>query len=531
MPTEKPLSLPKVQASKFPKPSPDRDEHREAVKAVFAKCWASYRAKAWRSDELTPVTGYSRNPFGGWGATLVDALDTLWIMGMRDEFREAVDAVSEIDFTTSALQQVNVFETCIRYLGGFLAAYDLSGDARLLRKAVEVGEMLYKAFDTPNRMPVARWFWQKALDGERQVAEEGTLLAEVGSMSMEFTRLSILTGDPKWFDATQRITELMAAQQSRTELAGMWPMVVNAKKAIFHQGSHFTLAAMADSTFEYLPKMVALLGGTLPEYQRMYEMAIETATKYLLFRPLTPDAADILIAGSVDTTVQGPRTYVNQVHEGQHLTCYAGGMYALGGALFGRAQDLEIGAKLTDGCIWTYRNSKHGVMPETFHMAACPADVASCPWDELAWKKQVVLDHSELIAGDFDKDLATAERLVTEGRLPRGFTAVTDARYILRPEAIESVFVLYRTTGRADLVDVAWRMFLAIEKMTSTRLANSAVRDVTTMGRPGPADEMESFWMGETLKYFYLMFCDESVASLDYWVFNTEAHPFRRLTK
>lgn len=534
--------LPKIQSAHFPPPNEDRAAHREAVKAVFTKCWAAYRAHAWRADELLPVTGYSRNPFGGWGATLVDALDTLWLMELHDEFRDAADAAVDIDFTESTLETINVFETCIRYLGGFLAAYDLSGDARLLRKAVEVGEMLYKAFDTPNRMPMTRWPWRNALEGKQgQEAEAGTLLAEIGSLSLEFTRLSILTGDEKWFDATERITELLAAQQRQTELEGMWPMVINAQKANFRDGSHFTLGSMADSMYEYLPKMAALLGGgTLAtHYQRMYELAADTATEYLLFRPLTPDEADILVAGSVDTSVDGDRTYVTQTHQAQHLGCYTGGMYALGGAIFKRQRDLDVAAKLTDGCLWAYRHSRHGVMPESFSMAACPSIAVDndagapyempCPWDELAWKKQVVLDHGEGIAGVFDEDLATAERLVTDDRLPRGFTVVKDARYILRPEAIESVFVLYRVTGRADLVEDAWNMFVAVDKMTSTRLANSAVRDVMTLGRPGASDEMESFWLGETLKYFYLIFCDEDVLSLDEWVFNTEAHPFRRL--
>ena len=98
------------------------------------------------------MSGRQRNPFGGWAATLVDALDTLWIMGMRDEFYEAVAAAEAIDFSVTAMASVNIFETTIRYLGGFIAAYDLSGDKRLLVKAVEVGDMVYKAFDTPNRI-------------------------------------------------------------------------------------------------------------------------------------------------------------------------------------------------------------------------------------------------------------------------------------------------------------------------------------------------------------------------------------------
>jgi len=41
-------------------------------------------------------------------------------------------------------------------------------------------------------------------------------------------------------------------------------------------------------------------------------------------------------------------------------------------------------------------------------------------------------------------------------------------------------------------------------------------------------DSMESFWLAETLKYFYLCFEDWGVVSLDEWVLNTEAHPLMR---
>lgn len=107
---------------------------------------------------MTPVSGEARDTFGGWGATLVDALDALWIMYMRAEFDEAVDAVyRNVSFATTAAGSVNVFETTIRFLGGLLSVYDLSRDPRLLSKARDVGDMLYMAFDTPNRLPVTRW--------------------------------------------------------------------------------------------------------------------------------------------------------------------------------------------------------------------------------------------------------------------------------------------------------------------------------------------------------------------------------------
>jgi mannosyl-oligosaccharide alpha-1,2-mannosidase len=42
-------------------------------------------------------------------------------------------------------------------------------------------------------------------------------------------------------------------------------------------------------------------------------------------------------------------------------------------------------------------------------------------------------------------------------------------------------------------------------------------------------DQQQSFFLAETLKYLYLLFCDDSVIPLDEYVFNTEAHPLRRV--
>lgn len=127
----------------------------------FLHAWTGYKNHAWAKDEVAPITGGSRDTFGGWAATLVDSLDTLWIMGFHDDFNEAIKTVATLNFTTSTQEELNVFETTIRYLGGFLAAYDLSGSKILLRKAVELGDMLYAAFDTPNRLPVMRWKWNE----------------------------------------------------------------------------------------------------------------------------------------------------------------------------------------------------------------------------------------------------------------------------------------------------------------------------------------------------------------------------------
>lgn len=257
LPTNKPrVRIPKIQLSPAPKEDASARRAREsrlaAVKESFIHSWNGYKQNAWLHDEVKPLTGSSHDPFGGWAATLVDALDTLWIMDLKAEFREAVSACEKIDFTTTETDKINVFETTIRYLGGFLAAYELSGKNYpvLLKKAVEVGELLMCAFDTPNRMPITRWDWKSYAEGHLQTAPEQVLVSELGSLSLEFTKLSQLTGDMKYYDAVQRVSDVFEKSQETTRLPGMWPVVVNARRPSFDDDNFFSLGGMSDSLYE-----------------------------------------------------------------------------------------------------------------------------------------------------------------------------------------------------------------------------------------------------------------------------------------
>lgn len=165
LPTGKPKAIPKIQHEFEPESATDkssREEKLERITNMFSHSWSGYRSQAWLHDELSPKSGGRRDPFCGWGATLVDTLDTLWIMNLKEEFEEAVQAVKGIDFTTATRNDIPLFETVIRYLGGLLGAYDVSGGAYrvLLDKAVELAEILMGAFDTPNRMPMTYYLWK-----------------------------------------------------------------------------------------------------------------------------------------------------------------------------------------------------------------------------------------------------------------------------------------------------------------------------------------------------------------------------------
>lgn len=165
-PKNHPSPIPKIQYD-FPEESwwarRQRLGRQKAVKEAFKHAWKGYKHHAWLRDELSPLSGGHRTSFAGWAATLVDSLDSLVILGLDDEFEEALDALDRIDFYTTDSTQINVFETNIRYLGGFMGAYDLTDGAHpiLLKKAVEVADMLYGAFDTSNRMPQTRWQWTR----------------------------------------------------------------------------------------------------------------------------------------------------------------------------------------------------------------------------------------------------------------------------------------------------------------------------------------------------------------------------------
>lgn len=164
LPTGKSKALPKVQAVFRDETTSDkiqRVQRLSTIKAAFEHAWNGYKTSAMGHDEIKPLRGGYRDPFMGWAATLVDSLDTLWIMDLKEEFAIAVDQVKKIDFTTSKRDEIPIFETVIRYLGGLLGAYDISGHKYdvLLEKAVELADIVMGAFDTPNRMPTMFYKW------------------------------------------------------------------------------------------------------------------------------------------------------------------------------------------------------------------------------------------------------------------------------------------------------------------------------------------------------------------------------------
>lgn len=104
---------------------------------------------------------------------------------------------------------------------------------------------------------------------------------------------------------------------------------------------------------------------------------------------------------------------------------------------------------------------------------------------------------------------------------------VTSPYYILRPENIESAFYLYRTTKSPRYLEMGLIFFNSIVKYCRIDEGYASLKSVISKEK---MDSMESFYLAETLKYLYLIFAPEETLDLQKNVFNTEAHPFKKLS-
>lgn len=216
------------------------------VKAEFKWAWDHYVARAWGKDEINPVSGTSQSFFiegHDLGLSLVEALDTLWIMELDEEFQAGVDWVkANLDFDIDGFAQV--FETNIRLVGGLLSAHLASGDPVLLEKAKDLADRLMKAFDaSPHGLPY-RYVNLKT----GAVRDPMTNLAEIGTYATEFGLLGRLTGEPKYYAAAKRA--MKHALDMRSD-KGLMAANIHAETGQF-TSRNASIDVYADSFYEYL---------------------------------------------------------------------------------------------------------------------------------------------------------------------------------------------------------------------------------------------------------------------------------------
>uniref|UniRef100_A0A4W6EXX6 alpha-1,2-Mannosidase n=1 Tax=Lates calcarifer TaxID=8187 RepID=A0A4W6EXX6_LATCA len=426
--------------------------------------WKGYKDHAWGHDELKPIS----KSFGEWfglGLTLIDSLDTMWIMGLKEEFEEAKNWVEkELSFNKNV--DVNLFETTIRILGGLLSSYHLTGDQLFLEKAKDLGSRLMPAFKTPSKIPFSDVNIGKGTAHPPRWTSDSTL-AEVTSIQLEFRELSRLTQDPQYQDVVNEIMKLVHKLPGKQD--GLVPMFINTNSGQFTHKGVFTLGARADSYYEYLLKQWLQGGKTEDDLLEDYLQAVEGVKKHLVKQ-----------TGPSRLTFVGELSHNRFNPKMDHLVCFLPGTLALGAHNNLPGDHMDLAVQLMETCHQMYTQMETGLSPEIAHFSLQASDGR----DVIV---KVSLRHHYL-------------RPKPMHRQPR-------------LHCLFSQWEGTTCTNIPPLVQVSGGGYTSINN----------VRDPVN---PGPRDKMESFFLGETLKYLYLLFSDDmELLSLDKYVFNTEAHP------
>jgi mannosidase alpha-like ER degradation enhancer 2 len=240
------------------------------VRSEFLHAWNGYKKYAWGHDDLKPLT----KTYHDWYAepllmTPVDALDTMSLMGLKEEARSTREyIVKNLSFDKDI--EVQNFEITIRLLGGLLSSYQLTGDKRLLNLAEDLGNRLLPVFDSPTGLPY-RYVNLKT----GKVRGNVTNPAEAGTLLIEFGTLSKLTHKPVFYDKAKRALVEIYNRRSPIGLVGTWINVETGKWT--DTDSH--ISGAIDSYYEYLLKCAILFNDR--DCRRMWDDSIAAINRYL----------------------------------------------------------------------------------------------------------------------------------------------------------------------------------------------------------------------------------------------------------
>ncbi|KAJ7851679.1 glycoside hydrolase family 47 protein [Mycena olivaceomarginata] len=450
--------------------------NRAAAEQIFLTSYNAYKKFAFGHDELLPISKTSGDDLGGWGASIVDAM---LVMGLDDLFNEAVNFSSRIDFSTiPAGGTISVFETTIRFVGGLLSSYELSGEKHpiLVTKAKQVADKMAFAWVGDNDVPFGHIDFS---DNAPQIAV--TNIAEAGTLSLEWFTLSKFTGNATYADLTAKSVEHIA--NLGTPLPGLAPQLIDPSSGQF-----------ADA---YIANLYLL------KYARL------TNTNNNIF------------IDTWKTSTVGNHVYLADLddqglirHVGSHLACFHAGNWLLGGKLLNNQTIINIALELNDGCWASFPFELYcftGIGPEGF--AFISSD------------------------GNFTGDTITADEIAFYNK--HGFY-ITASDYIQRPEVLESNFYAWRRYHWRYKISLTvqrqqshpFNKFLP----SPNGVGFACLNDVNNPAA-GFIDDTESFlylYVYNMIMFFsvlnscrYLTFDDPEHISLDDYVFNTECHPLK----
>ena len=255
-------------------PSSDKWKSLAAdVRAEMAWAWRNYVERCFGQDQIKPVSGgaeaffFPKGP--PLGLSIIEALDTLYVMGLDAELREGVRWIADhLRFDVDG--EVQVFETGIRIVGGLLSGWCATREKKLLAMAKDMADRLSPAFTkSPTGMPY-RFVNLKTgavRDAESYPAEIGTYIAEWGTLSKA-------TGDKRYFDMAKRAAVALFDRRSKIDLVAD---TISVETGAF-VSRRASIGPPTDSYFEYLWDGWQLFGDA--DFKRMYDVHAVAIAKY-----------------------------------------------------------------------------------------------------------------------------------------------------------------------------------------------------------------------------------------------------------
>jgi hypothetical protein len=460
------------------------NERQKSVVNMFSHAWKAYKQYAWGEDELKPVSKQSSTWFN-LGLTIVDALDTMYLMNLKEEFKESREWVQK-SLNLDSDRYNNLFEITIRIMGGLLSAFHLSGDRLFLNKAYDLGNRTLPAFETKSHIPLSDINLQRRQAKGPSWTSDSSV-AEAATIQIEYKELAYLTKDNRFREVAEKVSEHLHKLEKPN---GLVPIYINTDTGSF-SGHTVTLGARGDSYYEYLIKQWLQNGAKFdPGQDKEF---------YLLNDWL--EAVDGVNEKLVKFTRPNNLTFVGELlgdsfsPKMDHLVCFLPGNLALGAMFLNKTTStypkkhvdelMDLARRLTETCYQIYAQMATGLSPEVVHF-----------------------NHHEGSSTDL-------------------YVKEADRHNLLRPETVESLYYMYKITGDKKYQEYGWKIYESFEKYTKIAEGGySSINDVTNVRNVRFRDKMESFFLAETLKYLYLLFEDEQneVINLNKWMFNTEAH-------
>jgi mannosyl-oligosaccharide alpha-1,2-mannosidase len=370
------------------------------VRDEFLHGWNGYKKAAWGHDEVRPVSGGTHEFFledHTFGLSIIEALDTLYVMELDDELQTSVAWLRD-HLTFDVDGYVQVFEAIIRMVGGLLAGYAATKERFLLDHARDLADRLMPAF---GRSPSGAPYRYVNLHSGA-VREPHSNLAEIGSNVLEFGELTRLTGDAKYRAASMRAYRAAIDKRSALDLLGT--------DFDIERGEWIGDVSVApnppvDSFYEYLWGGYALFGEE--QLLRWYHTLTAAIMRYQVDR-----LRGSLWFRNVDFRTGEPRDRIQS-----ELTAFYAG-------LLGKAGDLATGKAYFD--TWTALTAHWPLLPDEFDYATLDAtdprywlrpEYANSAFD--LWR--LTRDDSYRVAAY--RHFQTMRRVC---RVPGGYTVVTD---------------------------------------------------------------------------------------------------------